>query len=302
MGKAKLQAKKQKTVKHPYKSISVPERGANEKRVGKHPANQKSTASNSGTRGSTPTIPFTPIDRILLIGEGDFSFSASLLTTHACTSLTATSFDDRTTLLQKYPQSASHIQMLEVEPDCTVLFGVDATKIGKPGIKGSGGKEVRKARNGVEGAGPGFDKIVFNFPHVGGLTRDVDRQIRHNQELLLGFFGAAVPLLTRDCESEAAVIVTVFEGEPYQKWDIRGLARDTGLRVGRSFRFSAQAYPGYRHARTLGNIEGGGGWKGEDRPARTFILVRNLHEGNGRSQGSATARKRGREDTDSESE
>ena len=45
-----------------------------------------------------------------------------------------------------------------------------------------------------------------------------------------------------------------------------------GLKVERSFKFLASAYPGYQHARTLGNIEGGGGWKGVDRPARTYIF------------------------------
>jgi len=69
-----------------------------------------------------------------------------------------------------------------------------------------------------------------------------------------------------------SVIVTVFEGEPYELWNIRDLARHAGLKVGRSFRFQADAYPGYKHARTLGNINGGGGWKGEDRPARTYIF------------------------------
>lgn len=45
-------------------------------------------------------------------------------------------------------------------------YGVDATKLDK------GGKEVRKGN---------FDRIIFNFPHVGGLTKDVNRQVRHNQ-------------------------------------------------------------------------------------------------------------------------
>ena len=64
----------------------------------------------------------------------------------------------------------------------------------------------------------------------------------------------------------------MFEGEPYTLWNVRDLARHVGLRVGRSFRFNADAYPGYKHARTLGNIEGDGGWKGEDRPARTYVF------------------------------
>lgn len=66
----------------------------------------------------------------------------------------------------------------------------------------------------------------------------------------------------------------MFEGEPYELWNIRDLARHVGLKVGRSFKFQSKAYPGYKHARTLGNIEGGGGWKGEDRSARTYILER----------------------------
>ena len=45
-----------------------------------------------------------------------------------------------------------------------------------------------------------------------------------------------------------------------------------GLSVARSFQFQANAYPGYEHARTLGNVEGGGGWRGNDRPARTYVF------------------------------
>ena len=47
-----------------------------------------------------------------------------------------------------------------------MLYTVNATKLDKAG------KEVGKG---------GFDRIVFNFPHVGGLTKDVNRQVRHNQ-------------------------------------------------------------------------------------------------------------------------
>lgn len=69
-----------------------------------------------------------------------------------------------------------------------------------------------------------------------------------------------------------SIIVTVFEGEPYDLWNIRDLARHVGLKVGRSFKFQADAYLGYKHARTIGNIEGGRGWKGEDRAARTYVF------------------------------
>ena len=98
-----------------------------------------------------------------------------------------------------------------------------------------------------------------NWKH--GLTHE-------NLELLVGFFKSAMPLLT----SGGSVVVTLFEGEPYELWNIRDLARHVGLKVGRSFKFQADAYPGYKHARTIGNIHGDGGWKGEDRDARTYVF------------------------------
>jgi 25S rRNA (uracil2634-N3)-methyltransferase len=72
------------------------------------------------------------------------------------------------------------------------------------------------------------------------------------------------------------VLVTIFEGEPYTLWNVRDLARHAGLRVVRSFKFPWTSYPGYAHARTLGEIEGRnggkGGWRGEERAARTYVF------------------------------
>lgn len=109
-------------------------------------------------------------------------------------------------------------------------------------------------------------------------------------ELLVGFFKSALPLLA----PEGMIIVTIFEGEPYDLWNIRDLARYSGLKIGRSFKFQANAYPGYKHARTLGNIEGGGGWKGEDRPARTYMfevndpIAQQKPKNNGKADGSVS--------------
>lgn len=124
-----------------------------------------------------PTIPFNPTDRVLLVGEGDFSFAHSLYNHHNCSSLVATCYDTIVSLTEKYPQAARHIRELEAAArdddtaDVEVLYGIDATKLGKGGMA-SGGKAVKKGA---------FDKVAFNFPHVGGLTKDVNRQVRHNQ-------------------------------------------------------------------------------------------------------------------------
>ncbi|MCJ1392336.1 hypothetical protein MMC18_005203 [Xylographa bjoerkii] len=210
-----------------------------------------------------PTIPVSPNDRILLIGEGDFSFAYSLHYHHACTRLTATTLESRVTLLAKHPQAASHIHALELGAQ-KVVFSVDATKLGLPCPTG-GGPAIRKVP---------WDHIIFNFPHVGGLTKDVNRQVRANQELLVKFLERGKALLAPG----ATIVVTVFEGEPYSLWNLRDLGRHVGLKVKRSLKFDAGMYEGYKHARTLGNVEGGGGWRGENRDARTYVFALESEE------------------------
>jgi 25S rRNA (uracil2634-N3)-methyltransferase len=213
-----------------------------------------------------PTIPFDVFDNILLVGEGDLSFTLSLLHDHGCASLTATTYDTLPALVEKYPQAQDVVQQIKDE-DQTVLHGIDAQKL-------SSYKALKKKAP--------FDRIIFNFPHTGGLSTDVNRQVRANQALLSSFFQSSIPLLT---SPEGTVLVTLFEAEPYGLWNIRDLARHSGLVVLRSWKFERDVYPLYRHARTIGVVKTKAGevsntaWKGEERPARTYEF--GLKEGQG---------------------
>lgn len=116
---------------------------------------------------------------------------------------------------------------------------------------------------------------------------------------MVAFFKHATPSLSPTPGS--SIIVTLFEGEPYTLWNIRDLARHSGLEVKQSFRFQSGAYPGYKHARTLGVVKGkngevGAGWKGEERAARSFEFVR---KGEGVVMGVG---KKGREESSEEEE
>ena len=288
MAKAR-RTKTKKPATHPYRKDALhttkPSKSHSKPKLAQLQQNQK------------PTIPFEPTNRILLIGEGrhslshlpnsiltalgDFSFAASLVTQHACTSVTATTFEAPSTLLGKHPQAAAHIKTLQSFSQ-TVLYNIDATKLGLP--HSPSGALLRRHP---------WDRIIFNFPHTGGLTKDVNRQVRANQELLVKFFERAKELLAAD----GMIVVTVFEGEPYTLWNVRDLARHAALIVGRSFQFEAKAYDEYKHARTLGNLESGGGWKGEERGARTFCLE-VPRDGGKASTGGKSKRQEEEEDDD----
>lgn len=104
---------------------------------------------------SHATVPFRVEDKILLIGEGNFSFSLALFKHPALQYLppcnvTATSYDSELECEEKYPESKVIIEELRSR-GVEVLFNVDATTLEKcKPLKG------RK-----------WDRIVWNFPHAG---------------------------------------------------------------------------------------------------------------------------------------
>lgn len=171
------------------------------------PIKQKNTQKQS-QKTITPTIPYDPSSKILLVGEGDFSFSVSLLTHHlspiqnsldgdsegdelnldegggvcnigscdpegdgrgAGAALATTSYDTRAALLEKYPQAAENVKFLQAR-GAMVLHNIDITRFDKLP------KVLRKSKGG-------FDVVGFMFPHVGGLSTDVGRQVKSNQGL-----------------------------------------------------------------------------------------------------------------------
>ncbi|KAI1612265.1 hypothetical protein EDD36DRAFT_281142 [Exophiala viscosa] len=377
MGKNKRQARKHS---NHHDNPSKPKSTINRRQHSQLPPSKSNKVVAQRARNGPPQIrvkvPFTKSDNVLLIGEGDFSFSLSLKLHHRVNQITTTCYDSKETLESKYVDVRKTIGQLEVLNDevrltslttspekhsgqsCNedisvweglspsppasravegdeqqeglsniakvkILYGIDATKLS------SAHKKLLRPYTP-------FNKIVFNFPHVGGMSTDVNRQVRYNQELLVGFFKSAKELLStpnrpakiiaseedefddydewsEDIQAAGAVngqiLVTIFEGEPYTLWNVRDLARHSGLKVVESFKFPWSAYPGYSHARTVGDIITGkdrsdegkrkGAWRGEERDARCYVLE---DQNAAPSSQYSSKRKKGRDSDDEDSD
>jgi 25S rRNA (uracil2634-N3)-methyltransferase len=116
-------------------------------------------------------------------GIGNFSFAHSLLDHPSIpslppTSITATAYDTEPECLSKYPDAASHISALR-SAGATVLFGIDARHLDKTVAKGD----------------KRWDKVVWNFPHVGMGIADRERNVVANQRVLVGFLKSVAGVL-----------------------------------------------------------------------------------------------------------
>lgn len=212
---------------------------------------------------SAVPLGFTPDSAILLVGEGDLGFAASLVRLLGCgTRVVATTLDSESALAAKYGAAASNAEELQAA-GAAVGFGVDATALG------DGLRRMRKrlreaaaaaaAASGEADAAPApqpppthFHRIVFNFPHLGSNIADQERSVAAHQALLLGFFRSALPLLAPGGE----VLLTLKLGLPYSLWQAPRLAHAAAggaLALRTAAVFDAQAFPGYAHRRTRGD-------------------------------------------------
>lgn len=194
---------------------------------------------------------FAPGDSVLLLGEGNFSFSVGLLNIGLELKLTATCYES--ILTEKQITNCEILRSHGVR----VLSGIDATKI----------HECEPLM------GKRFNKIIFNFPHTGGKMK-----INKNRELLCLFFGSASNLLALP-GGNIVVSLCSGQGADYlgkriwsDSWQVVDMAGHANLLLIECSLFDWSLFPAYSNV-GYRNLEKG--FHSEDAVVHRFSLVKN---------------------------
>uniref|UniRef100_A0A8C5V8D6 Ferredoxin-fold anticodon binding domain containing 1 n=1 Tax=Microcebus murinus TaxID=30608 RepID=A0A8C5V8D6_MICMU len=169
--------------------------------------------------------------RLLLVGEGNFSFAAALSSTlDPSTSLTATCLPNLVDLARD-PVARENLQRLR-ERGAEVRFGVDCTRL-------AGAFELHDRR---------FDRIYFNFPHCGRKAG-----VAKNRELLAKFFQSCADVLAEEgevhvalCRGQGGTPADKPQREWHNSWQVVAMAALGGFILSDVHPFSCEAVPGYK--------------------------------------------------------
>ncbi|CCE62486.1 hypothetical protein TPHA_0C03340 [Tetrapisispora phaffii CBS 4417] len=254
----------------------------------------------------TKFIPISKNETLLLVGEGNFSFARSLIEQDYILpeNLIVTSYDASVQELKlKYPHTFEENYKFLVEEKVLIFFHIDCTNLIKSFkiSKKNTWKKIMQTKGNISISGKVIQNIMFNFPHNGKGIKDMDKNIRDHQELISAYFknckdffkminSTITDAKTKytqgyslderkndgrlvDGVSESGigkVILTMFTGEPYDLWEVRALAKQTGFQVEKSNKFQWENYPEYHHKRT--NSEQDTTKPAQEREARTYVF------------------------------
>ncbi|KAL7130735.1 hypothetical protein ABFS83_13G153700 [Erythranthe nasuta] len=169
---------------------------------------------------------YSSTHRILLVGEGDFSFSACLAVAFGSASnMIATSLDSQAFLEENYGSAPSNIEKLK-RRGCKVMHEIDATKIANH-------ESLGRLK---------FDRIIFNFPFAGFFTSlSPEHKLRRHRRLVSLFLKNAKQMISEGGE----IHITHKTNGDSVEWNLESIASSHGLRLIKAVKFQPLHYPGY---------------------------------------------------------
>ncbi|KAH6778644.1 hypothetical protein C2S51_009956 [Perilla frutescens var. frutescens] len=166
--------------------------------------------------------------RILLVGDGDFSFSACLAVAFgsSATNIIATSLDSIAFLKKNYGRAMSNIAELRSRGS-KAMHEIDATEIANHEL-------LRRLQ---------FDRIIFNFPFAGFFPDlSPECQLRCHRSLVSQFLENAKDLLSENGEIHVS---HKTNGRYHGGFKLESIAASRGLRLIAAVEFKCSDYPGY---------------------------------------------------------
>ena len=226
---------------------------------------------------------YTSDAHILVIGDGDLSFSSGLCrkiaTLHGgnpSQTIVATTYLSHQELEQTYGKHAKANILALKNMGVSTIHNVDATCLGTANckvlqyMKSYGQVGVPKASGSNS---PRFHRIIWNFPCVHSpldesqqVQRGRDGQneeMESNKMMLRKFFECSVHFLTPGGE----VHLVHKTKPPYNQWNLSDLVAESGMTLQAAVVFDRELYPGYTNRKAL---VGRGSFPISD--ARTFIF------------------------------
>uniref|UniRef100_A0A8C7A599 Ferredoxin-fold anticodon binding domain containing 1 n=1 Tax=Neovison vison TaxID=452646 RepID=A0A8C7A599_NEOVI len=178
--------------------------------------------------------------RLLLVGEGNFSFAAALSETlYASTRVTATCLQ-RSADVAGNPVARENLRRLR-ERGTEVRFGVDCTQLA----------DAFKPQHRE------FDRIYFNFPHCGRKAG-----VAKNRELLAKFFQSCKDVLADEgevhvalCRGQGGTPADKPRREWHNSWQVVAMAALGGFILSDVHPFGCEAVPGYKCTGYRGFLE-----------------------------------------------
>ncbi|KAL6531508.1 hypothetical protein OROMI_027871 [Orobanche minor] len=171
--------------------------------------------------------------RILLVGEGDFSFSTCLARAFGLApNMVATSLNSRDFLVKNYANALPNIVELGIRK-CKVMHEIDATVMANHEFLG-----------GIK-----FDRIIFNFPFAGFFNNlSHDSVLRRHRRLVSLFLKNAKEMVSENGE----IHISHKTNGVHAEWKLESVASSHGLMLIEAVDFKLHHYPGYNTERGFG--------------------------------------------------